>query len=219
MPTLMTDLGGDYQSAVTPFNAPHETSHIVGVGRGGSLVVRFNEPVTNDAANPFGIDLLIFGNSFYADAQWPTGISAGLFTGGGTVEVSADGNDWRVINGVQADGAFPTLAFNDLTDPYSHNPGAVMSNFTRPVNPAFSVPDGMTFAEISAGYAGSGGGSGVDIGSVGLNEIQFVRISNPIDGNSVSQIDAFSDVAAVPAPSPLGVFGTLTIFAWRRRRS
>ena len=219
MPTRMTGIGTKYQSAATPFNAAYEASDIVSVGRGGSLVVQFDEPVTDDAANPFGIDLLIFGNSFYADSQWPQGIVAGFFSGGGTIEVSADGADWRTIPGVQADGLHPTLAFSDLTDPYSPTGGGTQSDFTRPVDPSFEAELGMTFAEICAGYAGSGGGAGVDIGLVGLIEVRFVRISNPIDGADVSQIDAFADVTGIPAPASVLAFGISTIPAWRRRRA
>src|SRR5882672_7423234 len=55
-----------FESGLTPFNAAYEASDVVSVGTGGSLVVRFDHQVMNDAANPYGIDLLVFGNTFLA---------------------------------------------------------------------------------------------------------------------------------------------------------
>ena len=60
-----------FDSAVTPFNGAFNTDQIVTIGGGGSLTLGFDEPVTNDAANPFGIDLLIFGNAAITDTDFP----------------------------------------------------------------------------------------------------------------------------------------------------
>ena len=55
---------GAFDGALTPFNAPYQASDVVSIGAGGSLVVRFDHPVTDDASNPYGVDLLVFGNAF-----------------------------------------------------------------------------------------------------------------------------------------------------------
>src|SRR4029077_6165983 len=55
---------GPFDGDVTPFNAPYAATDIVSIGAGGSLVVRFDHEVSDDAGNPYGIDLLVFGNSF-----------------------------------------------------------------------------------------------------------------------------------------------------------
>ncbi len=209
---------GVFPGAVTPFNPPFLGSEIVSIGAGGSLTVRFNEPVTHDAANPFGIDLLVFGNAGYADTNFPVGVAGPLFgAGNGTVEVSADGTHW-VTATAQADSAFPTLGYSDLTDPYSPTAGAVLSDFTRPVNPAFN-PAGLSFSQIVAGYAGSGGGTGIDLGTLGLAEISFVRISNPLGASSTVDIDGFSDVAPVPGPGSVVSLAAAGLFVVRRRRA
>src|SRR6185369_8924378 len=52
-------------SSVTPFAPPFSTSQIVSIGAGGSLTLQLSTPIVNNPANPFGIDLLIFGNSFF----------------------------------------------------------------------------------------------------------------------------------------------------------
>ena len=54
---------------------------------------------------------------------------------------------------------------------------------------------GLTYAQVLEIYNGSGGGAGVDIGSLGLSEISFVRITNPVGSGVTPEIDGFADVA------------------------
>jgi hypothetical protein len=201
---------------VTPFNPAWGADEIVSVGIGGWLTVRFDRPVRDSAHNPFGLDLLVFGNAGLIDVDWPKGIAGDLFGAGGVVEVSADGVDWRVVPEIQACGMFPTLGYSDLADPYATEPGIAWSDFSRPVDPSFD-PAGKGFAEISRAYDGSGGGTGIDLASVGLGEISFVRISNP-DGAESIEIDALSDVRAVPGVGAGWVMGGLAFGCGRRRR-
>jgi hypothetical protein len=203
-----------FPGVVSPFNPAYQSQHLVSIGPGGSLTLRFSEPVTNDPANPFGIDLLVFGNAGYSDNN---GIAGPLFgNDGGTVEVSADGTNWFLIPGIAADGPFPTLGYSDLTDPYHPAPGLVLSDFTRPVNPALN-PVGLSFAALVAAYNGSGGGAGIDLSAVGLSAISFVRISAPANTLDPVDIDAVSDVSAVPGPGA-GLILAFTGAAMRRRR-
>lgn len=215
-PTRYTGVGV-YPGAVTPFNGPYLESEIVTVGRGGTLVVAFDEAVTNDAANPFGIDLLVFGNAFYQDASYPDGVVAGLYGVRPAVEVSADGVDWRAAN--PASVYFPSLGYRDLTDPYAPDPGAVPTDFTRPVDPSFNA-NGRTFAQLVAAYDGSGGGMGIDIGPLGLSSISYVRVRTSDSASLLPSIDGFSDVSTVPAPGAgiLVVGGVATGVMRRRRR-
>src|SRR5262245_13334475 len=87
---------GSFPGAVAPCNPPFLGSEIVSIGAGGSLILSFDEPVTNDAANPFGIDLIVFGNAGYIDTNFPTGTAgAGLFgAGNGLIELSSNGTTW-----------------------------------------------------------------------------------------------------------------------------
>lgn len=213
-PTRLTGIGTEYQSTTNPFAAAYESSGLVTVGRGGSLVLAFDHAVTNDPANPFGVDLLVFGNSFYIDRG---GVADGLFGGAGSIEVSTDGIDWRLVIGTAADGAFPTLGYSDVTDPFQPT-GSVLTDFTRPVDPAFNA-NGKTFAQLIAAYGASGGGAGVDLASVGLEAVSFVRVSVAADSAFTAQIDAISDVSAVPAPASLPALAALGLGLARRRRS
>lgn len=215
-PTRFTGVGV-FPSVVSPFNPPFLTSEIVSIGTGGSLTLQFASPVVNDPANPFGQDLLIFGGQFFIDTDFPNGVAGPIF-GGATnsrVEVSADGQNWFTVPNTQATGVYPTLGYLDLTDPSSSTPGSVLSDFFKPVNPAFD-PAGKSFAQIIAGYDGSGGGNGIDIGVVGLAQASFIRISN--FGASAFSIDAVSAVTPVPAPAGVAALGGLALVTCRRRR-
>jgi hypothetical protein len=196
------------------------TSEIVSLGAGGSLVLRFDQPITNDPAHPYGLDLIAFGNAGYIDLNYPQGQTSGaLFSAGhGRVEVSADGLDWRLLP-AEADAAFPTLGYADLTDPYATNPGNLPSDFTRPVNPAFN-PAGLTFAQLVSAYAGSGGGTGIDIAASGLSAVSYIRITNPSPTDTV-EIDALSRVTPIPTPpiAPALLAPLLVIVRRRRARS
>jgi hypothetical protein len=205
-----------FPSAVTPFNPPYLTSQIVSIGEGGSLTLGFDHPVTNDPLNPFGFDLLVFGNAFYHDPTF-SGVAAGVVSaGGGIVEVSDNLDTWIVVPGTAAESVFPTLGYSDLTNPYAESPGNVLSDFTRPVNPSFNA-FGMNFAQIVAAYDGAGGGNGIDIGPTGLNSIRYIRITNPVGSGVTVEIDGVSDVPAPGTAALLCAWGGCAALSGRRR--
>ncbi len=208
----------NFPAAVTPFSAPYKGEQIVSVGAGGSLVLAFDHPVTNDPQNPFGVDLLVFGNSFFYDPITFTARADELFGGRGKLEVSPDGAAWTTVPNFRPDGVYPTLGYADLTDAFATAPGAVPTDFTRPVDPSLDW-HAKNFAQLVVGYNGSGGGAGVDIGALGLSSVSFLRFTVPAGESGVVNIDAVSDVAAVPAP---GVGASMMLagatLARRRRR-
>ena len=214
-PTRFTSDPQFFGGAVTPFQSPFRAKEVVSIGEGGRLVLEFDEPVLDDPANPFGIDLLIFGNSFL---NFLTGEPV---TEGGTVEVSDDGTNFFVVPGGEADSTFPTLGYLDLSDPFQTTPGSVVSDFTLPVAPAVNIA-GFTLAQIVTAYNGSGGGSPVDLAAVGLSQISFVRITNPVGSGNTPEIDALADVAPMPEPvnalpTLLGLLGLCMTFSCRSR--
>jgi hypothetical protein len=206
---------GVFPSVVSPFSPPFGIDEIVSIGAGGHLVVRFDTPVTDDPANPFGIDLLVFGNTGFIDVAWPNGIVGGaLGDDGGMVEVSADGIVWLPLKGVPADGLFPTAGYLDA-GPYDPEPGSVLSDFTRPVDPSLTLDDflGLTHYEVIQMYAGAGGGMGIDLAAVGLEAASYVRISNPGDPATTPavEIDAVSDVSPDGNPADIDTDGVVGI--------
>ncbi len=197
---------GVFPGAVTPFNPAWGADELVSIGAGGWLIVEFDEPVTDDATNPFGIDLLVFSNALYLDSGG--GVVDGIAGEGGTIEVSVDGIEWFLVPDLDADGTpHGTLGYLDLTGPYDSDPGTVLSDFTKPVDPALD-PNGLSFFELVDAYDGAGGGVGVDLATVGLSEIRFVRIAAAVGS---PEIDAFADVAAA-CPADVDGDGELTLF-------
>jgi len=202
----------------SPFSGAADGTELVSLGEGGVLIVGFDEPVTDDPANPFGIDLLVFGNSFFHlnsfnNDQFDTA-TGDIASEGGIVSVSADGMDYLVVSGVEADGRFPTLGFRDISIPFPST-GVVSTDFTRPVNPNLDVT-GLNTAAVAASYDGSGGGAGIDLATVGLSEIRFVKITNPTGSGVTPEIDGFSDVRGIPEPTTLVLASLILVAAWLR---
>ena len=211
-----TDTGfGD----VSLINPPFATTQLVSIGVGGELVVRFENPVTDDPGNPFGLDLIVFGNAFFTHPG--TGVIDGFFDADlATIGVSQDDVTWFDLPVVAADGLFPTHAFVDTSPPTGFDnasDGSVLSDFTQPVDPTLTAGDftGLSFAAAVALYGGSGGGTGVDIASV-APWIQYVRITAT---STTAEIDAFADVASAPEPAAGGllVLGLLALGGRLRR--
>ena len=183
---------------VTPYAPPFSTSQLVSIGSGGWLTLQLNTPILNDASHPFGIDFLLFGNSFFVTTNG-TGASArtsgAIFTSSVStrVEVSADGSSWFTLDPSLA----PTVGTLFPTDG--------TGNPLTPVNPALTSSDfaGLNLAGIRSLYNGSAGGAGFDLGwardsdgnFVDLESASYVRI-NVLSGRT--QIDA---VSAVPEPA------------------
>lgn len=206
---------------VNPFSPPYLRSQLLSIGEGGSLIVKLDAPLFDNAANPFGIDFLIFGNAGFS-------ITNGNFTGGGItdgslfnpnvgsttrISISADNNQYFTIDASLA----PSL------DNYFPMDGA--GSFSVPVDPSLQPTafSGRDLAGIRELYAGSGGGAGFDIAwardsqgnPISLSSIEFIRIDVL---NGALEIDAIS---AVPEPSPalLAALCGLVLAASRWARS
>jgi len=181
--------------AVTPFVPAFGTSEIVSIGAGGSLTLAFSPPIVDVADNPFGIDLIVFGNSFFMDGAWPRGVCAGLAADGGSVQVSPDGVQWITVPDAIADGLFPTMGFTDV-GPYSSTDGFLPTDPHLPVDPSLTMADlqEMSYGELVAVYAGSAGGTGIDLASVGLPSAVAVRIVVPSGFHPNVEIDAVARV-------------------------
>ena len=205
-----------YPSAVTAFNGAFNYDQVLSIGTGGHIILGFDAPVRDDPEHHFGLELLVFGNASFVDADYPNGIVDGIFSEGGTVELSADGITWITATGVTPDGAVPTVGYSDLLDPFAITRGSDPSDFRLPVDPSFDFM-GMNNAEVLAAYNGSGGGTGIDIGAYGLSVVNFIRISN--SGPSAIEIDAVSRVSSVPSPAAAALIGLTGLGLTRRRRA
>ncbi len=203
--------------SVTPYAPPFSTSQLVSIGAGGWLTLQLGTPIVNDPTHPYGIDFLIFGNSFFVTTNG-SGSSAktsgAIFTSSVStrVEVSADAATWFMLEPSLA----PTVGTLFPTD----GPG----NPLMPVNPALTGSDfaGLNLNGIRSLYNGSAGGGGFDLGwardgngnAVSLESVGYVRI-DVLSGRT--QIDAAS---VVPEPSvwALGMLGGAVLGIRKKRR-
>lgn len=211
---------------VVPCYAPSRAFEVVTIGEGGSLTVKFDHQVHNDPGNPYGMDFTIFGNAFQlaggADG-WSNGdptkitMTSTLFANPATVSVSKDGTTWFTFSsGPEASGFAPTLG--RVYDP-AHPDGSigawnqwwgVPTDPTVPLDPTATSLSlgGLTVAQAAQLYGDSAGGTSFDIGGLGLDWIQYVRIDVPSGASAVTSVDAFADVAAVPEPASMALFLT-----------
>jgi len=209
-----------FPGSITMFASAFGTDEIISIGEGGELVVRFDEPIIDDPAHPFGADLLIFGNTFFTTSDFEVGNITGDNREPATVEVSADNVNWFEVS-MSADALFPTQGFIDApifgTDDNFEPAGSIPTDFLKPVNPAFTIDDflGLTYAEALALYDGSGGGTGIDIGPTGLASVSYVRLSVPAGAGHSAEIDA---LAAVPEPASATLCAVGALLLVRKRR-
>lgn len=193
------------------------TNLLLTLGAGSEVIVRFAQPVYDTPTHPYGIDLLVFGNSFFLPNQFvndstdmgacvlnlasfaePLKVSISPGYTGLPGEVANDPDSWpwyRYDNGPFADSAFPTQAYkwNRATT----NWAAELLDFTKPVNPAmrsvFSA-GGLTAADGIDLYAGAGGGTGFDLRESGFAWIQYVKVAGLDPDFSDGEVDAFAAV-------------------------
>lgn len=89
---------------VVPVYSPWLPSEVVSVGFGGHLVLRFGSRVYDEPDNPFGKDLIVYGNSFQkinGSSSWLIGdpamlmtLSTGCTREPAVISVSQDGIHW-----------------------------------------------------------------------------------------------------------------------------
>ncbi|MCB9845135.1 MAG: hypothetical protein H6811_04000 [Phycisphaeraceae bacterium] len=214
-----------FPSVVSPFNPAFGADELVSIGEGGHLTVRLGRPVFNNAANPFGVDLVIFGNGGFVDASFPHGVvedPAVLFgLDHASLELSADGIEFFPV-GEFVEGFLPAMGYLD-SGPYDETPGTIPTSPFTPVDPSLTAPDfaGLDYAGVLALYAGSSGGTPIDIGGGPLPEgvgFSYVRISVPDDGDVETSFNAEVEAIVVVPPPASGLPILAGILAVRRRR-
>lgn len=193
-------------TSISPYAPPFSTSQLVSIGAGGSLTLQLSSPALNNPDNDYGLDFLIFGNSFFITTNGSGAnarTSGSIFTSSLStrVEVSADASTWFTLDASLA----PTIGTLFPTDGFG--------NPAHPVNPELTGADfaGLNLAGIRSLYGGSAGGAGFDLdwardgegNNVDLDFANYVRIS-VLSGRT--QIDA---VSVVPEPGivMLGLLG------------
>jgi hypothetical protein len=200
-PTRFTGVGIE-PGAVTPFRPAFMPTEIVSIGRGGELVLAFDEPIVDDASHPFGVDLIVYGNAMCGDIAYPGGVAGWVFAEGGSIDLSIDGLTWITVPNATADGGLPTLGWTDVA-PYSTAAGTQPTDPALPIDPQVNADSiaGMSWQELLAVYGNSAGGTRIDLADAGIASARFIRIRVAADAASVPEVDA---VVAVRGARMLG---------------
>ena len=197
---------GQFGGPVTPFAPPYLREQLLSIGASGHLILEFDPPIFNHPANPFGMDLILYGNAGFI-------ITNGNYSGGGITDgslfgqasgdasrlsVSADGATWYLLDETlapAADGLFPSDG---------------RGRFGMPVNPSLRPADfaGADLSQIRQLYQNSAGGTGYDLDwarnadgqPASLSWARFIRIEVLRDK---LEIDAASSVLPAGGTAPL----------------
>lgn len=207
---------------------------ITTISTGDVIVVGFDHRVLDDSENPYGVDLIVFGNLAYnhssqaylgpnTDMNTVYLPSSPAYVGLGKVKVEVaqepNGPWFGFHKGPLADSQFPTNRF--AWDGGNKRWGAPLDPL-KPVNPALKTSDfaGLSVPNAIALYEGSAGGTGYDLQRLspqdyqqlsidpqtGRRWIQYIRLT--AGGSPAGQVDAISDAA--PANTPAFPRGDLT---------
>ena len=198
----------------------------------GTVTIEFDHPVVDHPKNPWGLDFIVFGNSWYQalpddspgtlhGKEDPANVSIldNIFSEPGLVEISQDGVAWYGFqNGPFADDFAPTLGYR--FDPANADTNLFAGNlwWSVPTDPTYPVPPGASdFIGIGTNletivkyYGKSAGGTAFDIGSArnsGNNPIPATGPGNRkwfkfVRITSLSAAGDFCDIDAVSAVYP-----------------
>ena len=112
--------GRGWGSATGKFVSGIETTGVSLGALGGYIEFEFEEGITNDSNNPYGVDFVVYGNAFNGNPE------------AGAVQVSEDGKTWYELAGsMYYDGNF-----NYVGNQMTNNPNKFSSAYTGTLNNA-----------------------------------------------------------------------------------
>lgn len=210
-----------YDGAVTdrvsiiddPYNVtPDGNDVITVVENGGQITVKMGRKIYNDPNNPYGVDFIVYGNSFFSASDTSGSVSdatdlnaallgSGYFGHTNVVSVSQDGTNWFTYGTTSA--AFPDEAYrwDDTNDSWTDEE----MNPNKPLNPSVYTNNfaGVSVASGLDLFNGASGGTGYSLSASGLPWIQYVRIQ-PVAGT-------YTVIDAIAAVNPAAVGDALSI--------
>ena len=196
-----------------PYNvAPDGSPVITEITNGGQITVQLGRKVYDDPNHPYGVDLIVYGNSFFSASGTSGTISDGTDLNAATlssgihghtaiVSVSQDGTNWYTYTNMPV--LFPDNAcrWDDTNDSWTDE----QMNPTKPLNPSVYAA-GFSGQSVASGldqFIGAAGGTGYDLKASGLPWIQYVRVQ-PSPGT-------YTVIDAIAAVNPTAVGDALSI--------
>jgi hypothetical protein len=209
---------------LSPFEAHFATSELTAIGRGGSITLQFAQPMGVTGTPQIGI----FTKISLLDMDYPNGATGAAARTDSTdefgaertaiVEVASHSNDFHSLGRVIFDDV--ANAYANATSPYQFpvpSP-AQPASFDRPYAGSASDFNNKNFAGVLSQLNGSAGGTWLSVPTnLGLSDIQFVRLSDPLwrlpDGTLVEQRQSvyFPPPNAFVKPADLFVDGAVLI--------
>jgi hypothetical protein len=198
---------------LTPFNAAFDSSQIMGIGPGGSLVLQLATPAATGAGRTLGVHAAVG----LIDNDYPNG-SAGAVAAAYTnprlasVFVSDDNARWFSLGHLTF--ALPTNYYSQgVTTPgYQPEPGTEVAEFSKPFVATLPDFNGMNWPSILALLDNSAGGTWLDLTSVAFATVNYVRFDVTEPGERMI-IDA---VVVVPEPLAGAIMGVAMLLPRRR---
>jgi hypothetical protein len=197
-----------------PYNVtPDGHDVITEIKNGGEITVQLGRKIYADPSHPYGIDLIVYGNSFFSASGLSSSVSdatdlstallgSGIYGHPTTVSVSPDGTNWYTYATTSV--LFPDNAYrwDDTNAAWTDEE----MNPTKPVNPAIYAAGYLSGQTIAGGldqFAGAAGGTGYDLKESGFPWIQYVRIQ--------PQAGTYTVIDAIAAVNPVVVGDALSI--------
>jgi hypothetical protein len=192
---------------------PNTNPVITEISSGGQITVKLGRKIYDDPNNPYGVDFIVYGNSFFSasggsgfisDATDLSMVNLSSSPGGHptTVSVSQDGVNW--FSYPSQPTLFPDNAYrwDDTNAAWTEE----KMNPTKPLNP-FIYTNNFSGQSVALGldqFVGAAGGSGYDLKTSGLPWIQYVRLQTDTVGD-------YTVIDAIGAVDPVAVGDALSI--------
>jgi hypothetical protein len=192
---------------------PNTNDVITEISSGGQITVNMGRKIYDDPNNPYGVDLIVYGNSFFSASGYSGSevtdftdlgvatLSTGIYGHSTTVSVSQDGTNWYAFSNIPV--IYPDNAYR--WDDTNHSWTDEELNPTKPLNPYINTNDfgGQTVASGLDQFIDEAGGTGFDLKASGLPWIQYVRV-RPGAG-TYAVIDAIAAVDPVVVGDALSI--------------
>lgn len=166
------------------------------VANPGTVVVKMGSPVYADPTHAYGIDFIVYGNSFFVstggsvddDTNLNTYGIGGLYGHPTRISVSQDGVNWYTYGDVQSLLPYNAYKWDRQNAQWTDQ----AMDQLKPVNPGVYSMLPMTYASGPGGasmstadaldlYYGASGGTGYSLQGTGLDWIQYVKVEPGFD--------------------------------------
>jgi hypothetical protein len=201
------------------YKDPNLNNVITKINVGGQITVNMGRTIYHNTNNPYGIDFVVYGNSFYTASGYTGGAvsdatdegvatipSPGTYGHPTVVSVSQDGTNWFTYPYVSTIVPFNAYRWDDN----NHIWGDEQMNETKPLNPGLPLPNGITVANALDQQVSACGGTGYNLKASGLPWIQYIRVTAGTSLTDTSSGD-YTVIDAIGAVNPVAVGDALSI--------